>query len=127
MAKVFVYGTLKSGGELRGLDRFGDGATIVGKAKTVYPDYEMADLGAFPGVFLNGEFHIEGEVWEVDDDTMEDLDAIEGYPDFYNRQLTHTTEGKAWMYYLAGDTYKSYKGERGNQVVEDGDTLRWQR
>jgi gamma-glutamylcyclotransferase (GGCT)/AIG2-like uncharacterized protein YtfP len=127
MAKVFVYGTLKSGGELRGLDRFGDGATIVGKAKTVYPDYEMADLGAFPGVFLNGEYHIEGEVWEVDDDTMEDLDAIEGYPDFYNRQLTHTTEGKAWMYYLAGDTYKSYKGERGNQVVEDGDTLRWQR
>ena len=127
MAKVFVYGTLKSGGELRGLDRFGDGATIVGKAKTVYPDYEMADLGAFPGVFLNGEYHIEGEVWEVDEDTMEDLDAIEGYPDFYNRQLTHTTEGKAWMYYLAGDTYKSYKGERGNQVVEDGDTLRWQR
>ena len=127
MAKVFVYGTLKSGGELRGLDRFGDGATIVGKAKTVYPDYEMADLGAFPGVFLNGEYHIEGEVWEVDEDTMEDLDAIEGYPDFYNRQLTHTTEGKAWMYYLAGDTYKSYKGERGNQVIEDGDTLRWQR
>jgi gamma-glutamylcyclotransferase (GGCT)/AIG2-like uncharacterized protein YtfP len=127
MAKVFVYGTLKSGGELRGLDRFGDGATIVGKAKTVYPDYEMADLGAFPGVFLNGEYHIEGEVWEVDDETMEDLDAIEGYPDFYNRQLTHTTEGKAWMYYLAGDTYKSYKGERGNQVIEDGDTLRWQR
>ena len=127
MAKVFVYGTLKSGGELRGLDRFGDGATIVGKAKTVYPDYEMADLGAFPGVFLNGEYHIEGEVWEVDEDTMEDLDAIEGYPDFYDRQLTHTTEGKAWMYYLAGDTYKSYKGERGNQVVEDGDTLRWQR
>ena len=127
MAKVFVYGTLKSGGELRGLDRFGDGATIVGKAKTVYPDYEMADLGAFPGVFLNGEYHIEGEVWEVDEDTMEDLDAIEGYPDFYNRQLTHTTEGKAWMYYLPGDTYKSYKGERGNQVIEDGDTLRWQR
>jgi len=127
MAKVFVYGTLKSGGELRGLDRFGDGATIVGKAKTVYPDYEMADLGAFPGVFLNGEYHIEGEVWEVDEDTMKDLDAIEGYPDFYNRQLTHTTEGKAWMYYLAGDTYKSYKGQRGNQVIEDGDTLRWQR
>lgn len=127
MAKVFVYGTLKSGGELRGLDRFGDGATIVGKAKTVYPDYEMADLGAFPGVFLNGEYHIEGEVWEVDEDTMEDLDAIEGYPDFYNRQLTHTTEGKAWMYYLVGDTYKNYKGERGNQVIEDGDTLRWQR
>ena len=130
MAKVFVYGTLKSGGELRGLDRFGDGATIVGKAKTVYPDYEMADLGAFPGVFLNGEYWGIYNMREKINEhfiAMEDLDAIEGYPDFYNRQLTHTTEGKAWMYYLAGDTYKSYKGERGNQVVEDGDTLRWQR
>jgi gamma-glutamylcyclotransferase (GGCT)/AIG2-like uncharacterized protein YtfP len=127
MAKVFVYGTLKSGGELRGLDRFGDGATIVGKAKTTYPDYEMSDLGAFPGVFLNGTFHIQGEVWEVDEDVMQDLDAIEGYPDFYKRQVTHTTEGKAWMYYLEGETYRDYKGVRGNQVKENGDTLEWQR
>ena len=93
MNKVFVYGTLKSGGEVRGLNQFGDGATIVGKAKTQYPDYEMADLGAFPGVFLNGKYHIEGEVWEVDDETLEHLDAIEGYPDFYSRQVTHTTQG----------------------------------
>ena len=65
MNKVFVYGTLKSGGEIRGLNQFGEGASIVGKAKTQYPDYEMSDLGAFPGVFLNGKFHIQGEVWEV--------------------------------------------------------------
>ena len=127
MNKVFVYGTLKSGGEVRGLHQFGDGATIVGKAKTQYPDYEMSDLGAFPGVFLNGKFHIEGEVWEVDDETMEQLDAIEGYPDFYSRQLTHTTQGKAWMYFLDAKAYKDYAGVRGNQVIEDGDTLRWQR
>jgi gamma-glutamylcyclotransferase (GGCT)/AIG2-like uncharacterized protein YtfP len=127
MNKVFVYGTLKSGGDVRGLNQFGDGATIVGKAKTQYPDYEMSDLGAFPGVFLNGKYHIEGEVWEVDDETLEHLDAIEGYPDFYSRQVTHTTQGKAWMYFLDSDSYKDYAGVRGNQVIEDGDTLRWQR
>ena len=129
MANVFVYGTLKSGGEVRGLNQFGDGANIVGKAKTTYPDYDMADLGAFPGVFLNGEFHIEGEVWEVDEETLKDLDAIEGYPDFYKRQITHTDKGKAWMYYLDGEMYEGYKGIRGpgTQVEEDGDTLRWQR
>ena len=44
MNKVFVYGTLKSGGEIRGLNQFGDGANIVGKAKTQYPDYEMSCL-----------------------------------------------------------------------------------
>jgi gamma-glutamylcyclotransferase (GGCT)/AIG2-like uncharacterized protein YtfP len=126
MNKVFVYRTLKSGGKVRGLDSFG-GSTIVGKAKTTYPDYEMSDLGAFPGVFLNGKFHIEGEVWEVDDETMDQLDAIEGYPDFYSRQLTHTTQGKAWMYFLDAKSYKDYAGVRGNQVIEDGDTLRWQR
>ena len=129
MARVFVYGTLKSGGEVRGLNQFGDGAEIVGKAKTVYPDYDMADLGAFPGVFLGGEYHIQGEVWEVDEETMKDLDAIEGYPNFYKRQLTHTTEGKAWMYYLEGKEYEQYKGIRGEgtQVEENGDTLIWQR
>ena len=93
----------------------------------MYPDYEMSDLGAFPGVFLNGKFHIEGEVWEVDDQVMEQLDAIEGYPDFYNRQVTHTTQGKAWMYYLEGEAYKDYAGVRGDQVIEEGDTLKWQR
>ena len=47
MNKVFVYGTLKSGGSIRGLENFGDGAVIVGRAKTTYPDYTMVDLGAF--------------------------------------------------------------------------------
>ena len=126
MNRVFVYGTLKSGGAIRGLNQFGEGAAIVGKAKTMYPDYEMSDLGAFPGVFLNGKFHIEGEVWEVNDQVMEQLDAIEGYPDFYNRQVTHTTQGKAWMYYLEGEAYKDYAGVRGDQVIEEGDTLKWQ-
>ena len=74
------------------------GASIVGKAKTQYPDYEMSDLGAFPGVFLNGKFHIQGEVWEVSDEVMEQLDAIEGYPDFYDREPTMTTQGKAFMF-----------------------------
>ena len=125
MNKVFVYGTLKSGGEVRGLHQFGDGATIVGKAKTQYPDYEMSDLGAFPGVFLNGKFHIEGEVWEVDDETMEQLDAIEGYPTFYSRTPTHTTQGKAWMYFLDPNKYQGSPPEESNQITIDRDTLIW--
>ena len=39
--RVFVYGTLKSGGTIRGLNQFGEGATIVGKANTTYPDYDI--------------------------------------------------------------------------------------
>lgn len=114
--KVFVYGTLKSGGQIRGLNQFGDGAVIVGKAQTVYPDYDMIDLGAFPGVVKGGTYKIQGEVWEVDDQTMLDLDAIEGYPDFYNREVTMTTQGKAWMYYLPRDTYAGYENVDSPQV-----------
>ena len=45
--RVFVYGSLKSGGDIRGLNQF-DGANIVAKAKTQFPDYNMLDLGSFP-------------------------------------------------------------------------------
>ena len=125
MNKVFVYGTLKSGGEIRGLNQFGDGANIVGKAKTQYPDYEMSDLGAFPGVFLNGEFHIQGEVWEVSDDVAKQLDAIEGYPDFYNKIPTETSQGKAMMYFLPKE-YEKYPTHGASDNIElDVDTLIW--
>ena len=89
MNKVFVYGTLKSGGSIRGLSNFGDGAVIVGKAKTTYPDYKMLDLGAFPGVLMGGEHHIQGEVWEVSDEVAEHLDAIEAVS--YTHLRAHET------------------------------------
>ena len=116
MHKVFVYGSLKSGGSIRGLNQFGEGADIVGKATTQYPDYNMVDLGSFPGVFMGGTKYIQGEVWEVNDDVFEQLDAIEGYPDFYSRTPTQTSQGKAWMYYLPRDTYAGYENVDSPQV-----------
>mgnify|MGYP001185875526 CR=1 FL=1 len=126
MNKVFVYGTLKSGGSIRGLSNFGDGAVIVGKATTTYPDYKMIDLGAFPGVLMGGENKIQGEVWEVSDDVAEQLDAIEGYPDFYNKVPTETTEGKAMMYFLPKEYDGNYPEHEGsNHISLEGDTLFW--
>jgi gamma-glutamylcyclotransferase (GGCT)/AIG2-like uncharacterized protein YtfP len=125
--KVFVYGTLKSGGEIRGLNGFADPnkAQIVGMATTTYPDYDMLDLGSFPGVVMNGTHKIKGEVWEVDDETMEMLDAIEGYPDFYSRIPTETTQGKAHMYFLGADYKEKYAGMQSTQIELEGDTLSW--
>ena len=120
---VFVYGSLKSGGMVRGLDGF-PGATIVGKAKTTYPDYNMLDLGSFP-VVVKGEKYIQGEVWEVDDTTFQELDMIEGYPDFYKRVKTETTQGRAWMYFLESDQYRSLMHPESNNIDLDGDTLIW--
>lgn len=128
--QVFVYGTLKSGGDIRGLNQFGDGATIVGKAKTTYPDYEMADLGAFPGVFENGEYHIEGEVWEVNSQILSELDAIEGYTgdpatNFYSRIIVVTDQGKAFMYVLDKNVYGSIKDDIKNSVETFDNVQRW--
>ena len=127
--KVFVYGTLKSGGDIRGLHQF-EGATIVGKAETVYPDYDMVDLGAFPGVFEQGENYIQGEVWEVDSETLSQLDAIEGYTgdpasNFYSRIVVHTSKGKAFMYVLDKKQYKDMADTGSDRITTVDQTQSW--
>lgn len=74
---VFVYGTLK-----RGLSnhRWLRGQAFLGEARTV-PDYQMFDLGGYPGMVSAEEGEgkaIEGEVWEVDKAAMLGLDRLEG-------------------------------------------------
>jgi len=123
--KVFVYGTLKSGGSIRGLDQFGPNhAVIVGKAQTIYPDYDMLDMGMFPGVIKKGTYKIQGEVWEVSDKAMDKLDDIEGYPDFYKREETNTTQGKAWMYYLERDAWVGMQDKESANIETINDEVR---
>ena len=102
MAKVFVYGTLKKGNNVRGLDFFGESSTFVGTAKTTESTYSLFDLGAFPAVGVNGKQNVMGEVWNVNKQTMKVLDGIEGYPNFYDRKKVNTTRGDAWMYFIHG-------------------------
>ena len=126
MNKVFVYGTLKAGNSMRGIDKISPNSVIVGKAVTTYPDYDMIDLGAFPGA-ITGNMHIEGEVWDIDEETFHILDQIEGYPNFYNRKIVDTTQGKAWMYYLEdADKYVSSKPrELSTRIDAIEETLIW--
>lgn len=98
--KVFVYGTLQKGNKRRGLDQFGPHAEFVGEAYTTEGQFNMYDMGPFPGVILGGANDVVGQVWDVTDEAFQQLDYIEGYPDFYNRRVTETTLGPAWMYYL---------------------------
>ena len=113
--KVFVYGTLKSGNDQRGLHLF-PGATKQGNATTTEANFNLVDLGAFPAATA-GNADIVGEVWEVNEDTMQQLDMIESYPNFYNRCIVQTTLGEAWMYYIANiNKYKHDKIEPNNGV-----------
>ena len=103
--KVMVYGTLKKGhGNHRLLER----STLLGTTETG-PKYTMLHLGGFPGILRGGETPIQGEVYEVNEDTLlGSLDRLEGYPSFYDREITTTKFGDAWIYFLAND--KHYEG-----------------
>lgn len=161
--RVFVYGTLKSGNEVRGMHmmngeekyylgnieitRFDfeqyskdpelDGnlfyepsasaKLIDDNAKTAKATYSLYDLGAFPAVTKNGQDRIAGEVWEVDDAGLQELDWREGHPQFYKREKVSTTSGTAWMYFLTpeqvSDDYRQQKAMK--MTGAPGQPLSW--
>jgi len=120
--RVFVYGTLKQGNRTRGMQHFGGEAEFIGDA-TTDADFSMYNLGSFPAAVLNGEHKISGQVFDVDDDVLEVLDHIEGYPDFYSRDQINTSLGKAWIYHIKD--IDEYHGEK--IVPSDGNTVSWLR
>ena len=111
-ARVFVYGTLKSG---FGNHSLLSNATFLGTHNTDRA-FKMLNLGSFPALIESTKcgYSIYGEVYEVDQDTLRSLDMLEGYPGFYNRKVITTPYGEAWVYYLVdSDTY-------GDDVIDSG-------
>ena len=97
MERVFVYGSLRKGGYNSFLLR---NSEFIKKVKTKEP-MSLWDLGAFPAVTFDPTVQITGEVYEVDKETLHRLDALEGYPNFYDRtQILLEDESKAWIYFL---------------------------
>ena len=114
MNKVAVYGSLRKGlGNHRVL---GDSKLI---GKEWIPNYEMFSLGSFPGI-RNGKGSIYVEVYEVDSNTLERLDTLEGYHakdsvnNFYDKEEVSTQFGDALIYTLQGERYKR------NPIVTSG-------
>lgn len=94
--RVFVYGTLLAGEpNHRLLAR----ARLVAEGRTP-PEYELRDLGAFPGLVGDGAHAVEGEVYEVDPETLAALDRLEGHPGFYRRTPITLADGAAVQTYL---------------------------
>ena len=92
---VFVYGTLKEG---EGNHRLLETAEFIREDQL--KGWDMYSLGGFPAI-TQGSGEIYGELYAVDDATMQRLDVLEGYPSFYNRMLVKTRAGiRAWVYYI---------------------------
>ena len=95
LTKVFVYGTLKKGH----YNHYLLGAsTYLGKASTVAPHIMIGESYTFPYVlgkasqFPGKQGHlIQGEVYEVEDHVLVQLDRLEGYPKHYDKVDTLVT------------------------------------
>ena len=70
---LFVYGTLKRG---KSNHKFLEGSRFVGEAKTL-EDFCMWSTEAFPIVTWDEVCPIHGEVFRVDDKTLENIDILE--------------------------------------------------
>lgn len=110
MPLVFVYGTLmRAGANHPVLLRLG--CSFVGGARTREPR-TLVDLGPYPALLPADRAAsrpttcIEGELWEIDDEALRELDAFEGSPELYTRERIAlvTAEGEAleaFVYALA--------------------------
>lgn len=86
--KLFVYGTLKTG---HGNNRLVADGEFLGDAITESP-FVLFNCG-FPMMVAFTEDAIKfpllpvmGEVWKINDDQLRRVDALEGHPNWYNRQ-----------------------------------------
>jgi gamma-glutamylcyclotransferase (GGCT)/AIG2-like uncharacterized protein YtfP len=79
--RVFVYGSLLTG---ESNHRFVARSTLVGEART-QDIFSLYDLGAYPALVAGGRHAVIGEVYEVDEATLAELDRLEGHPRVYER------------------------------------------
>lgn len=98
---VFVYGSLKKGFSNHSLIA---NSKFLGSTETVGRNYRMFSLSYFPTVAETDstDFAVIGELYEVDSNTLRELDLLEGNGHLYNRKLVKVYCGldvvEAWMY-----------------------------
>lgn len=86
---------------------------------TTEPEYTLHSLSHYPGLKLNGNHSVVMEVYEVDENTLNSLNKLEGYypgreSTFYDRIEINTPWGKAFTYIYVNPLSK-------DSIVESGD------
>lgn len=97
--RLFVYGTLRQGCPNH---RLLFGSRYLGPATTAEPYVMVTQKSrSFPYIFKHPDLYttpIRGEMYEINQETVRQLDALEGHPDHYRRQqiLVTTPKGDAY-------------------------------
>jgi len=112
--RLFVYGTLRHGEPGHALLR---GAALLGKARTE-PEFTLLDLGEYPAIVAGGRTAVAGELYEVDDALLLELDRYEDVPELYLRVERVVGGAPAVIYVLRAEH------TRGLPEIASGDWLR---
>jgi gamma-glutamylcyclotransferase (GGCT)/AIG2-like uncharacterized protein YtfP len=104
---VFVYGTLRRGSARSMSIRFPN-SKFIADAKVTGRLY---DLGAYPGLLVDeSNALVVGEVYEVDDETLNELDDFEASSDYWRKQVEislGTHQKLCWTYEPNSEFYAS--------------------
>lgn len=114
---LFVYGTLKTNGrfwQTTLAPREGQPDSIKG--------FNLYDLGSFPAIVKAGRGKpvVRGEVFlDVPESLLPRLDAIEGVPHLYNREMIRTEGGhECWVYFMNAKPTYGTRIKSGEWIVE---------
>ena len=117
---LFVYGTLKRGHQNHAY--FLNKAGFLGEAETI-ERFCLKDLGAYPAVLDNSKVStIKGELFNVNEEEMQNIDHLEGYPHLYTKinikvKVAKNATTSAIMY-VAADEVRNYLKDR--KTIESG-------
>ncbi|MBA3247259.1 MAG: gamma-glutamylcyclotransferase [Pyrinomonadaceae bacterium] len=116
---VFVYGTLRRGG-LRAMPMIFPAATFIDTATV---QGRLYDFGTYPGLLLDeSNSSVVGEVYEVDDETLNKLDAIEADSHYWRKQVELSVGGRrqiGWVYVYNPQFYSRLI------LIESGDWIEY--
>jgi gamma-glutamylcyclotransferase (GGCT)/AIG2-like uncharacterized protein YtfP len=116
---VFVYGTLRQGG-IRAMPGLFPAAKFIGTAKIVGSLY---DLGAYPGLVLDeSSAPVTGEVYEIDEEILRELDEIEASSNYRREQIEASLDNQKLPCWVYGPEPESYSLDT---LITSGDWIEY--
>lgn len=121
MPHVFVYGTLRRGGR-NDIAHYRPAPQWIGEASIAGT---LFDLGAYPGIVLEGERRVRGEVYAIEPAVEAALDVLEEVADDdsgeYIKRQVRVDVGGQWFDCLVYEIHPTRIA--GRAVIESGDWI----
>ena len=116
---VFIYGSLRRGSAQSMSVRFPT-SQFVGDAKV---SGSLYDLGEYPGLLVNeSKSPVTGELYEVDDETLNNLDDFESSSDYWRKQIEISLGGQTRMCWTYEPNPESYSLDT---LIASGDWIEY--